>query len=136
HSGDGFGAPVWDLWEVLKDINSPWTGIQYDIFHATVEGTYSWPLGFNLVKPYIGSLDIKDFMWKKAGDKWELQSVALGDGMVDYKKFLALLKENKIQGPFSLHYEYLTEKDELPARSAKMEQDLKTFRKWLKDAGF
>lgn len=46
-------------------MNLEWIGVQYDIFHATVEGANSWPLGFNLLKQYIGTLAIKDFYWEK-----------------------------------------------------------------------
>ncbi len=135
HSGDGFGAPVWDLWEVLKDMDPQWTGVQYDVFHATVEGANSWPLGFNLLKPYIGTLDMKDFYWKKTEGKWDLKITPLGEGMVDFKRFLALLKENNMHGPFSIHYEYLPEKDAPRSKAAKMKKDLTTLRGWLKEAG-
>jgi len=47
HSGANFGSSIWDLWMVLKEIDSPWMGSQYDILHATVEGANSWPLGLN-----------------------------------------------------------------------------------------
>jgi L-ribulose-5-phosphate 3-epimerase len=45
HSGDYFGAPIWDLYTVLSRIKSPWLGSQYDICHATVEGANTWPTG-------------------------------------------------------------------------------------------
>ncbi len=135
HSGDGFGAPVWDLWEVLKNMDPQRIGVQYDVFHASVEGANSWPLGFSLLKPYIGTLDIKDFYWKKTEGKWELEITPLGEGMVDFKKFIALLKENNMHGPFSIHCEYLSDKDDLRSKVAKMKKDLTTLRGWLKEAG-
>ena len=135
HSGDGFGAAVWDIWEVLKEIDPEWTGVQYDLFHATVEGAHSWPLGFELLKPYIGTIDIKDFHWKKNDKKWEPHSVPLGQGMVDYEKFIALLKENRINVPFSIHNEYLSAADDLHSKSEKIKKDLTTLRKWLNEAG-
>jgi sugar phosphate isomerase/epimerase len=135
HSGNGFGAPVWDLWEVLKDIDPQWTGVQYDVYHATIEGTNSWPLGFTLLRPYIGTLDMKDFYWKKEEGKWREEITPLGKGMVDFKKFIALLKENNMHGPFSIHYEYLSGEDSLHSKTEKMKKDLATLRKWLKEAG-
>jgi L-ribulose-5-phosphate 3-epimerase len=134
-SGNGFGAPVWDIWEVIKNMAPQWTGVQYDVFHATVEGANSWPLGFNLLKPYIGTLDIKDFYWKKTDGKWGLEITHLGEGMVDFKKYFALLKENNMYGPFSIHCEYLSDKDDLHSKAAKMKKDLTTLRGWLKDVG-
>ena len=135
HSGAGFGAPLWDLWEVLKGIDPQWVGVQYDILHATFEGANSWPLGFNLLKPWIGTLDVKDFYWKKTNGKWEDETTLLGEGMIDFKKYFALLKENNMHGPFSLHCEYLTDKDDLHSKAAKMKKDLTTLRGWLKEAG-
>lgn len=134
HSGSGFGAPVWDLWEVLKDADPQWTGVQYDIYHATMEGANSWPLGFDLLKPYIGTLDMKDFYWKKEKGKWREEITPLGEGMVDFNKFIALLKENDMHGPFSIHYEYLSGEDSLHSKTEKMKKDLAVLRKWLKEA--
>jgi sugar phosphate isomerase/epimerase len=65
HSGDRVGGPVWDLWDLLKDLDPKWIGCQYDIRHATVEGAYSWPLGMDLLTSYIKTTAIKDFYWKK-----------------------------------------------------------------------
>ncbi len=135
HSGDGFGAPLWDLWEVLKDVDPQWVGVQYDILHATIEGANSWPLAFNVLKPWIGTFDIKDFYWKKTEGKWAEEVIPLGEGMVDFKKYFALLKENDIHGPFSLHCEYLTEKDDLHSKTEKIKKDLITLRGWLQEAG-
>src|SRR5205085_5843667 len=75
HAGMYFGAPVWDLYSVLSKIGSPWLGSQYDILHATVEGASAWPIGFNLLKPFIKSMDIKDFKWiEKDGKPVEVQT--------------------------------------------------------------
>jgi L-ribulose-5-phosphate 3-epimerase len=106
HSGEYFGAPIWDLYTVLKRINSPWLASQYDIFHATVEGANAWPISLKLIKPYIKSIDIKDFQWAKKGGKWITEVVPLGDGLVDYKSYLNSIKLYGINVPISMHYEY------------------------------
>ncbi|MEP7107950.1 MAG: TIM barrel protein [Ferruginibacter sp.] len=135
HSGNRFGSPIWDQWEVLRGMDPKWVGIQYDLLHATVEGFNSWIIAFNLVKQYIGTMDMKDFYWKKIDEKWDMEVTPLGEGMVDFKQFIPLLKKNNMHGPFSLHCEYLTEKDDLPTRAAKMKKDLTTLRGWLNEAG-
>ncbi len=144
HSGTSLGSPIWDLHAVLKEINSPWIGSQYDIMHATVEGANSWPLGLKLLTPYIGSLDIKDFHWAKKDGKWIPQLVPLGEGMVDFKKYVKLIKEYAIEGPLSIHYEYplggaehgakvvTMPKDEIITA---MKKDLLTVKQLLIDAG-
>lgn len=106
HSGTYFGAPIWDLYTVLARINSPWIGAQYDILHATIEGTNAWPIGLKLLKPYIKSIDIKDFQWAKNENKWVTEIVRLGEGFIDYKNYLSLLKQYSISVPISMHFEY------------------------------
>ncbi len=111
HSGDFgsgiyFGGPIWDLAASLKQINSPFLGSQYDIYHATVEGANAWPVGLELISPYIRSIDIKDFLWMKKGEKWISETVPLGEGLVDFKRYFGLLKRFNIRVPVSLHFEY------------------------------
>jgi sugar phosphate isomerase/epimerase len=106
--GEGihFGAAIWDLAEVLKDINSPWVGSQYDIYHAMIEGASTWPVPLELIRPYIRSLDIKDFSWIEKEGKAITESVPLGKGMVDFKQYFNLLKGYNLAVPVSLHCEY------------------------------
>ena len=101
-----FGSSIWDLYSVLKNINSPWIQSQYDIMHATVEGAYSWETDLKLLNPFIYSIAIKDFYWTKSQDKWTTGVVPLGEGMVDFKKYFGLLKQFKISCPVSIHFEY------------------------------
>ncbi len=129
---------------MLKRINSPWLGSQYDIFHATVEGANAWPIGLKLLKPYIKSIDIKDFQWAKKDGKWVNEVVPLGEGFVDFKSYLTTLKTLGINVPVSMHFEYslggaehgastLTiERDEVIKA---MQTDLNTFKALLRTAG-
>jgi sugar phosphate isomerase/epimerase len=123
HSGTNFGAPIWDLYTVLKNINSPWIGAQYDIFHATVEAANSWPIGLKLLSPYIMSMDIKDFLWAKKDDKWIPNVVPLGEGCVDFKSYLNLVKQLSIKVPVSIHYEYPLGGAEHGARSITIKRE-------------
>ncbi len=106
HAGDSFGSSIWDLGMILDKINSPYIGCQYDIRHATVEGANSWPVGFKYIAQHINTIDIKDFVWTNEENKWQVKNVPLGAGMVDFNRFFELLKNNKIQAPLSIHYEY------------------------------
>lgn len=137
HSGDGVGAPVWDLWWLLKEFDPQWIGSQYDIRHASVEGAYSWPLAMELLRPYIKTTAIKDFFWIKEKNKWKIHNCPLGDGMVDFSTYFQLYKQAGISGPISLHIEYdvYTDNDTLDAKQKKtilaMKKDLETLRRWL-----
>jgi len=144
HSGLYFGAPIWDLYTVLARINSPWLASQYDIFHATVEGANSWPIALKMMKPYIKSIDIKDFQWAKKEGKWMTEVVPLGEGFVDYKSYLTLLKLYGINVPISMHYEYSLGGAENGATSLTidrndvikaMQTDLNNFKVMLRTAG-
>jgi L-ribulose-5-phosphate 3-epimerase len=143
HSGAYFGAPIWDLFSVLNHINSPWIGAQYDILHATVEGANSWPIGLKLLKPYIRSIDIKDFQWTKKDSTWKVEVVPLGEGLVDYKNYLGLLKQYGVAVPVSMHFEYSLGGAEHGATTlttskesvmASMKADCITFKKYLNTA--
>jgi L-ribulose-5-phosphate 3-epimerase len=148
HSGDYgsgiyFGGPVWDLIAALKKINSPFLGSQYDIYHATIEGANAWPVALELMSPFIRSIDIKDFFWSKKDGKWSSETVPLGEGAVDFKRYLAMIKQLNISCPVSMHYEYplggaengadkLTMKREDVL--SKMKKDLLTLQGYLREA--
>ena len=145
HTGIGVGGPVWDIWELIKDLDPKYFGCQYDLKHATVEGANSWIHGYDLLKNHIKTVDIKDVIWQKKGDKWQPEIVPLGEGMADYKTFLALLRKDNFSGPMALHYEYplggaesgkkqITVAPEVVFKA--MKRDLETLRSMLKQANF
>lgn len=144
HSGSNFGSPVWDLARALKGLDPKWIGSQYDILHATVEGANSWPLGLQALQSYIHTLDVKDFIWQKKDGTWKTELVPLGEGMVDFKKYFALLKKFNLRGPISMHFEYPLGGAENGARTitipkdqvlSAMKRDLQTLRRLLSEAG-
>lgn len=106
HMGDGVGAAVWDLWMILKQVDSPWMGSQYDIRHATVEGTDTWPLGLRLLSPYINTLVLKDFHWIEVNGKSQIENVPLDQGMVEFDRYIPMLQELQVDAPVTLHFEY------------------------------
>jgi sugar phosphate isomerase/epimerase len=107
HAGRNLGSTVWDLYEVLKEVDPEYTGVQYDVRHATVEGGNSWVLGMQLIKPWIGTTDIKDFIWEKNNNgRWTAKSVPLGEGMVDFETWFREFRTFPGSAPISIHYEY------------------------------
>jgi len=108
HSGvDRMGASIWDLWYVLKDFDSRYVGVNYDIGHATVEGGYGgWISSARVTAPMMRGVAVKDFRWgASAKGHWQPQWCQPGQGMVDFAKFFAMLKAARFSGPFQLHYE-------------------------------
>jgi sugar phosphate isomerase/epimerase len=113
HAGPRLGGPVWDLHELLSGLPPEYTGSQYDVRHAMVEGANTWILGMRLISPHIKTLAVKDFTWKTGNGKPQAVTVPMGEGMVDWDLFFKTVKELNIKGPITLHIEYpLLEKDE------------------------
>lgn len=131
HAGSNFGAPVWDLWEVMKDMDPQWTGCQYDVRHATVEGNRSWPLGLKLLKDHIRCMVIKDFKWgEKDGRAIEVNE-PVGEGVVDFEAYFQLVEDLGISGPITMHMEYPMFPEKDISLAQKKEQAIKLMRKDL-----
>lgn len=131
HAGKNtLGAPVWDLLHVLEGIAVNEIGMAYDIRHATVEGGKSWPITFNVIRPHIDTVYVKDFIW----DGNNVKNVPLGTGLVD-QGFFSMLAKTGFQGPISLHEEYLDHRQPelVPDHLTAIKQDLATLRKWMKE---
>jgi sugar phosphate isomerase/epimerase len=140
HAGDRFGCAVWDLWMVLKDVNSPWLGCQYDIRHAVIEGMSSWPNALRAIAPFIHTIDIKDGRWERTPKGWQPVTVPLGDGAVDLVKFLKELRALGVSKPVSMHFEYPFPETGTPAERRKaavalMRKDAERFRAAMAEAG-
>ena len=106
HAGNEVGSAIWVLWELLKEADKQYMGLQYDIRHAVVEGGLSWQKGLRLIQPQIKTLAMKDFMWEKKNGVWDTQNTPVGEGMVDFKTYFKLLKQYRISAPVTLHLEY------------------------------
>ena len=106
HAGRGVGSSMWEVWQLLKEADKQHMGSQYDIRHAMVEGANSWQNGLELIHNDIKSITVKDYNWKQKGDKWEVNDVPIGEGMIDFKTYFGLLKKYDIDVPVSLHIEY------------------------------
>jgi sugar phosphate isomerase/epimerase len=103
HSGAKMvGAPLWDIYDVIREHDPKHISIAFDIMHATAEGGLDWPIQFNLVQSHLGAVYCKDFMWVNK----KTHGAALGTGQID-KTFFDLVKKSNFTGPVSLHVEYL-----------------------------
>ena len=129
HSGSNyFGAPLWDLWLLFKEHPVEHLAVALDTGHTTVEGTNSWPIQANLLRPHLGALYVKDYTWIE--NKKTL--VPLGQGNIDSRYPRQLLKSG-YTGPVNLHVEYLKpfSKENVPRQIAAIKRDVGTLRKWL-----
>jgi sugar phosphate isomerase/epimerase len=109
HAGDYVGCGVWELREILSTLDPKWAGYYYDPCHATTEGgQYVWELSLRLILPRLKMIAVKDFYWEKTGGEWKKFYAPMGQGMVNWKKFFAMIKQANFSGPISLHQEYKT----------------------------
>ena len=98
HAGGKYlGATFWDLLQVLKDIPREEIGSIFDVRHAVAEGSGAWPIYYDIIKPHIAALSAKDFNWglkKEKDTRLTPLHGPLGEGQVDYKKFLKQFKSD------------------------------------------
>jgi sugar phosphate isomerase/epimerase len=109
HSGPGrVGASMWDLHLLLRETSPAELAVNFDIGHATIEGGYGgWMHSARLLLPAARGTAVKDFCWRRNPDgKWTPHWRPLGEGMVDFGAFFALLKASQFDGPLQLHMEY------------------------------
>ncbi len=99
---------MWDLYLLLKDFDSSAVSANYDVGHATVEGGFGgWIHSARLLMPYMKGTAVKDFKWKQnERGAWVPGWCALGQGMVNVKRYFAMLKAARVNGPLQLHMEY------------------------------
>lgn len=132
HSGSNYvGGPIWDLHELFKDHDPAHVGAAFDIGHASVEGAKSWIVDFNLLRPWIDTVYVKEPAWNNNELGWG----PVGDGIVS-DKFYSELKRTRFDGPVSLHVEYLGHGDasKVPTIIEATNKDFATLRKKLNKA--
>jgi sugar phosphate isomerase/epimerase len=130
HSGTNFvGGPVWDMALLMRDYKPTELAWCFDIAHATVEGSMSWPVQEKLIRDHLAVAYFKDFVWEGKGHR----SVPLGEGVVG-NQYVDMLKVTNYSGPVSLHVEYLKGgvKDEgnLERAIAATRRDLEVLKSW------
>jgi len=126
HAGANMvGAPLWDIYSLIREQDPKDVAVAFDIRHATVEGGLSWEIQFHLVKSHLGVAYFKDYVW----DGRKVKNVPLGNGLVD-PKFGGVLRNSGFAGPISLHVEYGSGTDKQVFVDA-FRKDFKTLREWL-----
>ena len=108
HNHSGYiGGNVWDIVTVIDTLDPKWAGYYFDVRHAVVEGgDGGWRTAFNLAAPRLPMIALKDFYWEKTAAGWRIKNCPMGEGMVNWKAYFALLAKAGFHGPVSLHLEY------------------------------
>jgi sugar phosphate isomerase/epimerase len=132
HSGkDYFGAPIWDVWSIMKDYKPEQWGFALDSYHTTVEAGLSWPIDTSLIQSHIQMLYFKDVKWLSPG---KAEGVPLGTGLVN-DDLAEVMLQRGFRGPVSLHTEYMKGDTKDPAYVKEcvtaFRRDLAVMKKWL-----
>ncbi|MGC8639950.1 MAG: TIM barrel protein [Isosphaeraceae bacterium] len=130
HSGGNLvGAPVWDMAMLMRKYKPTELAWCFDIMHATVEGSLSWPLEVHLVRDHLSVANFKNFAWSGKRHR----NVPLGEGVVG-KEYVDMLKKLHFTGPVTLHVEYLEgnvhEEGYLNRAIAATRRDLAVLKSW------
>jgi sugar phosphate isomerase/epimerase len=103
HSGTGYvGGAIWDMASLMRKFKPTELAWCFDIMHATIEGSTSWPVEFRLIRDHLSVANFKNFAWAGKGHK----DVPLGEGVVG-KDYVSMLKQSGFSGVTSLYVEYL-----------------------------
>ena len=104
-----FGSVVWDLWEVLRDLDPATVGLEFDPMYAVFQTGQAWRHAFPLVAPWIAALDLKDFRHapsRTPGRPFEIEMVEGGAGEVPWDELRALVDACGVRVPRILHFEW------------------------------
>jgi len=134
HSGtDYIGAPVWDLWLMMKDLDPATIGIFYDLGQGMIEGGLSWPVQARLTQSLWGAIQLKDFVWENDPAKgWNPRWLPLGEGRMTkavFDEMMAFDFPNSI--PLIQHHEHLKPGTPRAELIAGLKKDFATLRSWL-----
>ncbi len=106
HAG-GVGGAIWDAWELLEPLDAASVGFYFDPAHASIEGAkQAWKLNFQRIAPRVKMMALKDYVWEKTSSGWRTRWCPLGEGMVNWPEFFALLVKVPFPGLISTHIEY------------------------------
>ena len=102
------GAAVPDIARVIRPINPHLVGYCFDAGYATAQGG---PNGFaaalELALPRLKMVAVRDFKWdRETIGLPRMLPCPLGEGIVDWPKFFAVLAKARFAGPVSLQVDY------------------------------
>lgn len=133
HSGNGYvGAGMWDIHELIRDLDPRQMGVHFDIGHATLESGLSWPTAFALLQERVAAVIVKDFYWTHVpGEGGKPVWCPIGQGTVQ-PKFFGMLRSSGFRGPITLQFEYPMPGGTPEARLRALKDDHRKLREWLK----
>lgn len=93
---EAFGKKAEEIIDILREVDAKNIGITFDVGHANTIGD---PVDFTIrLAPYIVNVHLHD------NDGTRDQHLVIGEGKIDFRTILRILKENSYDGPLVLEY--------------------------------
>ena len=126
-----FGGAVWDVLDVIRDLDPRHVSFEYDPMHAVLETFESWRYGMRRAAPWISSIDLKDFRYALSGDepgRLDKAMVGAGEGVVPWREVREIVEECAIDPFYILHFERDFDRADL---ASTVRTELGAFRRFL-----
>ena len=108
HSGPCLGSNCAGLMHLIRGFDPQHIGAYPDPGHLLLDGE-DWAMGLAMIGDYLSVVGIKDSLYLSQPDHtppYVPCFVKLGDGGVDWGRYLGLLCESGFDGPLTVHTEY------------------------------
>jgi L-ribulose-5-phosphate 3-epimerase len=126
-TADFVGGALWDTNMIIRGMEPRLVGYDFDTGYAAAQGgAAGFTTLLRMALPRLKMVCARDCYWSKDGGSWKLTECPLGEGMVDWTQFFAMLAKARFSGPLSLQIGYPA-KDELSA----IKKDLAFLKKQL-----
>jgi sugar phosphate isomerase/epimerase len=123
------GGAVWDTWVLLRSMDAHTVGFDFDAGYAVQGSGPGFDVALRLALPRLKMVTARDFYWSKEVGAWKRVACPLGEGMVDWPKFISALARARFLGPISVTVDY-----EPADRIAAVKRDVAFLRKQVEAA--
>lgn len=100
-AGGYFGEAVWDTESLIAQFSPSSIGYYFD-----PSQTEDWEPALLMARPRLKAVAVQDYYWEKSGKSWSRKLCPLGEGMVDWDRFFAILAQTRFTGPLSIQFGY------------------------------
>jgi sugar phosphate isomerase/epimerase len=108
HSGACIGSNCAGLMHLINGFDPQHVGAYPDPGHLALDGE-DWAMGLAIIGDYLSVIGIKDALYLPQPDHTPPYIpcfVKVGDGCVDWERYLGLLCKSGFEGPLTVHTEY------------------------------
>jgi sugar phosphate isomerase/epimerase len=108
HSGACIGSNCAGLMHLINGFDPQHVGAYPDPGHLALDGE-DWAMGLAIIGDYLSVIGIKDALYLPQPDHtppYVPCFVKVGDGCVDWERYLGLLCKSGFEGPLTVHTEY------------------------------